>query len=169
MLNHKGKRILLQRLDCLVKQIKSVGHMLDGFDYVRYKPLFASYNSCEEEFKRLFPNEFGLLKLEPVPLMDEQGNYQYTGKKLSTIFHQAQSMLAFLEGVFPKNPTLTPASLKESLSWYWHNAHWSLIVSAVLVAASLFWFGVFVGHSEWYNKNIDPLVSEYASQKSPHK
>lgn len=73
--------------------------------FVRYKPLFTTYNSIVEKFKSTFPEEHKNLSLEELPLFDEKGNELFTQKKLSTLLHQATDFDATLRGMLPPEDT----------------------------------------------------------------
>jgi hypothetical protein len=69
--------------------------------FVRYKPIFATYISCIDQFKSSFPEEYGQLGLEEISLYDAGGREQFTANKLSTVLHQAQAVVGVLKGLLP--------------------------------------------------------------------
>lgn len=87
------------RINGLIDSIKSIKTALPSGTPIRFKPLFASYNSCMDSFKENFPTEYKSLNLEPLPLEDEQGNKLFTAGKLSTLLHQSEAVSALLKGL----------------------------------------------------------------------
>ena len=92
---------LYRRFLALVDSVMTLGDALRHVGYVRYKPLFSTYKSCIEVFKEHYAKEYEKLELEDLPLYDDHGQSLFTANKLSTLLHQAQTIIGFLEGELP--------------------------------------------------------------------
>jgi len=92
---------LLRRFEAFIESIFALNATIQQLGFIRYKPIFASYISCIEAFKSSHPEEYSQLGLEEVALYDEQGNELFTRRRLSTILHQAQSVVGVLKGLLP--------------------------------------------------------------------
>ena len=92
---------LYRRFLSLVDSVMTLGDALRHVGYARYKPLFSIYKSCVEVFKEHYAKEYEKLELEDLPLHDDQGKDLFTANKLSTLLHQTQFIIGFLEGELP--------------------------------------------------------------------
>lgn len=92
---------LLRRFEAFIESIFAFNATVQQVGFIRYKPMFASYISCVEAFKSSYSEDYSQLGLEEVALYDEQGNELFTREKLSTILHQAQSVVGVLKGLLP--------------------------------------------------------------------
>ena len=92
---------LYRRFLSLIDSIMTLGDSLRHVGYVRYKPLFTNYNSCVEQLKKHYEEEYDRLQLEDLPLYDDQGKSLFTSNKLSTLLHQTHAIIGFLEGELP--------------------------------------------------------------------
>ncbi len=152
-------QILTGQFEALIKSIKEIKSTAEYMNTVRYRPLFSSYNSHIETFIQKFPNEYKLLNLEPLPLLDKNGNDAFTANKLSTLLHQSEFIFALLKSIQPKEKS---RSIRESLSWYWNNTHWSII----LFLGSIFIAGVISSETTLYKNAIKPFIIEYIAFKN---
>ena len=94
---YKLYRRFLSLTDCIM----TLNDPLKNIGYVRYKPLFSSYNSCVKQFKKYYDEKYEQLELEDLPLYDERGQMLFTSHKLSTLLHQTFALIGFLEGELP--------------------------------------------------------------------
>ena len=104
-----------------------------------------------------------------MPLFDENGTMLFTNEKLSTVLHQSEMISAFLKGNLPPNYSGSPENIKESLSWYWQNTHWSVPIFFVLVLLGAIISGAIISETTLYKNTIKPFVIEYLDAKSPTK
>ena len=95
---------LYRRFLSLVDSTMTLSDALRHVGYVRFKPLFATYNSCVAQFKKHYTTDYDQLQLEELPLYDDQGKMLFVSNKISTLLHQTQAIIGFLEGELP--PTL---------------------------------------------------------------
>jgi hypothetical protein len=95
---------LLRRFEALIESIFALNATIRQLSFVRYKPIFATYISCIEQFKSSFPEEYGQLDLGEISLYDADAKEQFTANRLSTVLHQAQAVVGVLKGLLP--PTL---------------------------------------------------------------
>jgi len=149
---------MTSRFEGLVNSIKGISS-LATLAPVRYKPLFSSYNSCIDAFRDTFPQEFSSLGLEPLPLYGPNGEERFTQGKLSTLLHQSETILAILKG-------MQPASARESLAWYWHNTHSSVLIYFAVLLFGVFVAGTLFSETTLYKKTIGPFIIEYMSLKT---
>jgi hypothetical protein len=143
-------RSLLNRLTNLIEEAEAIEESTAKFGWVRFKPLFTTYNSCEKEFEWRFPDQFDAMEMERLPLIREDGEKGFTLGKLQTMVHQARDMRAYLEGLLPN---------KGTLGWYWDEAPRSLW----WILASIFIFGLVVGailgETDWGKALIQAIAS----------
>jgi len=92
---------LYRRFLSIGDSVMTLGDSLRHVGYVRYKPLFSAYNSCVNIFKQYYSEAYAQLDLEDLPLYDDDGKSLFTANKLSTLLHQSQSIVGFLEGELP--------------------------------------------------------------------
>ena len=92
---------LYRRFLSLADSIMTLNESLMNIGHIRYKPLFLSYNSCLAQFKKHYQEEYELLELEDLPLYDKQGQIMFNANKLSTLLHQTNAIIGFLEGELP--------------------------------------------------------------------
>ena len=89
---------LYRRFLSLNETIMTLGESLRNIGFVRYKPLFSNYNSCIEDFKQQYREEYEKLGFEELNLYGENGEMLFTANKLSTLLHQTKFIIGFLEG-----------------------------------------------------------------------
>jgi|GEM_PF-1472093 len=94
---------LLRRFEAVIESIFALNATIGQLGFVRFKPIFANYISCIESFRSSYPEEHRELGLEEITLFDEEGKEQFTGRRLSTILHQAQAAVGILKGLLPPN------------------------------------------------------------------
>lgn len=153
----KQNSLIAYRLTCRfegliesVETLSSVASDLGPLGRIRYKPLFANYNSCVEEFKAHFPEEHAKLGLEELPLYDTEGKERFTSGKLSTLLHQSKAIMAALKGLLP--PTYDDLELPSKVTLSWLSKHvpakfWVWFAGLLFVAFSAgvsidrFWIG----------------------------
>lgn len=152
---------LIHRFESLINSINQIDSKASKFKKVRLKPWFINYNSCIEEFEIHFQNEYKRLNLEPLPLRDTDGNDAFTLEKLITLLPQAEAVVALLKGLLPPNYTNKAETLKDSLSWYWNNTHWSAMLFFVGLLFSCFIAGIILSETNLYKKTIKPFIIEY--------
>lgn len=92
---------LYRRFLATVGSVMTLSDSLRRIGYVRYKPLFLAYNSCIKVFKQHYSEEYEQLDLQDLPLYDSEGKSLFTSNKISTLLHQAQAIIGFLEGELP--------------------------------------------------------------------
>jgi len=102
---------LLRRFEALIENILALNSTIKQVGYVRYKPLFSSYNSCIKKFKSFYSEEFKQLGLEDLSLYDEEGKEQFTVNKLSTLLHQSQAVVGVLKGLLPPSLIENPGGI----------------------------------------------------------
>lgn len=155
----------MHRFESLITSINQIDSKALKFTKVRLKPWFINYNSCIEEFKGCFPNEYKQLNLEPLPLCDASGNDAFTLERLITLLPQSEAIAALLKGLLPPNYTNKAESFKDSLAWYWKNAHWSVILFFIGLLFSFFIAGTIFSETNLYKRTIKPFIHEYMSIK----
>ena len=89
---------LYRRFLALNDSIMTLSESLKNVGFIRYKPLFAHYNSCLDEFKKQYAKEHEMLGLEELKLFGKDGEMLFRADKLSTLLHQTKSIIGFLEG-----------------------------------------------------------------------
>jgi hypothetical protein len=94
---------LLRRFEAVIESIFALNATIGQLGFVRFKPIFANYISCIESFKSSYPEEYKELGLDEITLFDEEGRERFTGRRLSTILHQAQAVVGMLKGFLPPN------------------------------------------------------------------
>jgi hypothetical protein len=107
---------LLRRFEALIESIFALNATIRQLSFVRFKPIFAIYISCIDQFKSSFPEEYGQLGLEEISLYDADGNEQFTANKLSTVLHQAQAVVGILKGLLPPALIENPAGMTIQVS-----------------------------------------------------
>jgi hypothetical protein len=156
---------LFCRFDGLINSVEGISATLPTGMPIRFKPLFTSYNSCIDSFRTAFPKEYESLNLEPLPLYDDAGHELFLNTKISTLLHQAEAVLSLLKGISPYQFAAKPTSVRESLSWYWHNTHPGLIYYLLMLLASAFIAGTIFSETKVYKNTVKPFVIEYTSFK----
>jgi len=96
-IQYKLYRRFLSIVDCIM----TLGDSLRHIGYVRYKPLFAAYNTCIKIFKEHYDEQYKQMELEDLPLYDNHNRSLFTSNKISTLLHQSRFIIGFLEGELP--------------------------------------------------------------------
>ncbi len=99
---------LLRRFEAVIESIFALKATIQQLGFVRFKPIFTNYISCIDAFKSSYPEEYKELGLEEMTLYDAQGTERFTGRRLSTILHQAQAVVGVLKGLLPPNLIQNP-------------------------------------------------------------
>lgn len=99
---------LYRRFEALIESMYALTSIIQQLGFVRFKPLFNSYNSCVEEFKTHYPDDYKQLILEDLPLYDDKSIEKFTQDKLSTMLHQAQAIVGVLKGSLPPHLLESP-------------------------------------------------------------
>jgi len=99
---------LYRRFEALIESMYALTSIIQQLGFVRFKPLFNSYDSCVKEFKNHYLEDYKQLNLEDLPLYDERGIENFTQDKLSTMLHQAQAIVGVLKGVLPPHLLESP-------------------------------------------------------------
>lgn len=162
---------LFCRFDGLVNSIRNMKtDFINGID-IRFKPLFTSYNSCIEAFQQAFPEEYKALNLEPLPLEDEKGNKLFTNKKISTLQHQAEAVLALLKGLSPRKDVAIDLPAKVTIGWLFKLFARLSLGSAIFILSILsflFLLGLAIGQSKLYFDFKTPQA-QFNNQDIPAK
>ena len=153
------------QFESLINSINQIDSMASKLRGIRVKPWFVNYNSCLEEFKIHFPKDYKQLNLEPLPLLDAGGKHAFTFEKLITMLPQTEAVVALLKGLLPPNYTSKPETIKDSIAWYWNNAHWSAMLFFAGMLISAFIFGTFFSETTLYKKTIKPFAQEIMNIK----
>jgi len=140
---------LLPRFKALIDKVDTLGATQKKLSRVRSKPLFSDYNSCIEELKSTYPTRFEQLRLEDIPLYDAEGKEQFTMSKLSTLLHQSQSVVAFLEGLLSASDNNLEFPDKVTLAWLWEKVPAKFWCSLIGLLIGFFLFGITVGQVSW--------------------
>jgi len=160
---------LLRRLEALIESIFALNSTIKQVGYVRYKPLFSSYNSCIKEFKSSYPKEFQQLGLEDLPLYDAERKEQFTVNKLSTLLHQSQAVIGVLKGLLPPSLIENPGGITIAVSS--QAASLSAATASAKVNFTIVLEGLYkaIKQSEIDQKTKDELLKELEDLKNlPH-
>jgi hypothetical protein len=160
---------LLRRFESLSESLFALNATIQQLGHVRYKPLFVSYISCIDQFKKLFLDDFAQLGLEEIQLFDSMGNALYKTDRLSTLLHQAQAVIGVIKGSLPpafmENPggtTILVSSQASSQS----SAKATAQVQFTLVLEGL---SKAIQDSEFSKESKDELIREIEEIKSLSK
>jgi len=154
-MTEKVRKTLIERLDSLVRDVEDVHEIQDQYGYVRYKPFFNTYNSCNEEFRSNYPDIYEQLSLEDLPLYDEQGNEQFTNVKISTLVRQSRDLLAVLRSMAPDQPPSSPKKI--TLHWLFTNVSWKVWSWLLILLFIAYMIGAKLGMPNWLNTLIDTI------------
>jgi len=160
---------LLRRLEALIESILALNSTIKQVGYVRYKPLFSSYNSCIKEFKSYYPKEFQQLGLEDLPLYDTERKEQFTVNKLSTLLNQSQAVIGVLKGLLPPSLIENPGGITIAVSS--QAASLSAATASAKVNFTIVLEGLYkaIKQSEIDQKTKDELLKELEDLKNlPH-
>lgn len=145
----KNTHNLLRRLRALIESVDTLDSTKAKLGFVRFKPLFSEYNLCIEELKSDYPTAFDQLRLEELPLYDEEGEERFTVGKLSTLLHQSKSVVIFLESQLPASEKSLEFPDKVTLAWLWEKVPAKVWCTLVGLLIASFLFGVNVGQVAW--------------------
>lgn len=151
---------LLKRFEALIEMILVLPSTGRQLGMVRFKPIFANYNSCIEEFKSHYPSEFAQLGLEELPLVGAEGKELFTASRLSTLLHQSQAVVGFLKGQLPPRLFETPGGISIALSSQAGSLATSTASTQVQFAVVLEGLGQAVQESELDEQTKDELLKE---------
>lgn len=146
---------LIERLDSLIRDVKDVDTIKQKYGHVRYKPFFATYNSCIDEFKSLFPEEHAKLNLEDLPLYDSEGQEQFTNTKISTLLHQSNDVIAVLRTFTTAKSVQARYPNKVTLYWLWRHVPVKFWICMASLLIGAFLIGVRVGQISWIQELIN--------------
>ncbi len=157
-LNSRSKS-LLGRIRSLYKDIKDRNP--------RLKPLFRTYISCIEEYKKLYPHRYTKFDFEEIQLKDQEGNNAFTVGRVPTLEHQTGQLLADLRALCEDSDSIDeiepPLKYPErvTLRWLIDNVPWKLWLWAVLLLIIVFCAGLILGaylmRYPWFTSILETL------------
>ena len=154
-MTEKVRKTLIERLDSLVRDVEDAHKIQDKYGYVRYKPFFNTYNSCNEEFRSNYPDIYERLSLEDLPLYDKQGKEQFTNVKISTLVRQSRDLLAVLRSMAPNQPPSSPKKITPH--WLFTNVSWKVWSWLLILLFIAYMIGAKLGMPNWLNTLIDTI------------